>query len=165
MPVRHSALIATLGVVELAPSTAEVYIRQAFARMLQVADRVGNEKVNRRPLGPETNAVFGLVVHCCEVSEFWLGHVALGRPSHRDRDDEFSRSGTVAELHQLVEHASEQAVADIASLEAGDGRDEGGRQFLPGGDGSDAAVVIHVLEELFQHLGHMEIAADALGVS
>ena len=30
------------------------------------------------------------------------------------------------------------------------------------GDTSDASVVIHVLEEAFQHLGHMELAADAL---
>lgn len=26
----------------------------------------------------------------------------------------------------------------------------------------DASVVIHVLEELYQHLGHMELTADAL---
>ena len=37
------------------------------------------------------------------------------------------------------------------------------RAFLPGGDRSDAALVLHVFEELFQHLGHMEVTADALG--
>jgi hypothetical protein len=39
-----------------------------------------------------------------------------------------------------------------------------GRQFLEGGDESDGAIVLYVLEELYQHLGHMEIAADALMV-
>ena len=27
---------------------------------------------------------------------------------------------------------------------------------------TDASLVVHVLEELFQHLGHCELAADAL---
>jgi len=147
--------------VELAPSTAEIYVRHALAQMLEVAERVGDEKVNERPFGPDTNAVAALIIHCCEVSEFWLGHVALGRPSRRNRDSEFSRTATVRELHQFVDDALVTTVADIRSLEAGKGQDEGGRQFLEGGDGSDAAVVVHVLEELFQHLGHMEIAADS----
>lgn len=37
------------------------------------------------------------------------------------------------------------------------------RQFLLDGDDSDASLVIHVIEELFQHLGHAELGADALG--
>jgi hypothetical protein len=28
--------------------------------------------------------------------------------------------------------------------------------------GDDASLVVHVIEELFQHLGHCELAADAL---
>ena len=149
--------------VELARATAKIYVRLAFSQMLRVADRVGDEKVNVRPLGPDTNAVAPTIIHCCEVAEFWLGHVALGRGSIRNRDAEFSRTATVAELHQLVSGSVEQTVADIGRLEAGEGQDEGGRQFLEAGDGSDAAVVLHVLEELYQHLGHMEIAADVLG--
>lgn len=38
-------------------------------------------------------------------------------------------------------------------------------EFMPGTDRSDGALVLHVLEELFQHLGHMEVTADALGES
>lgn len=148
--------------MELTPETAEVYLRRAFAQMLAVADRVGEPQINERPLGADTNAVAALIVHCCEMAEFWLGHVALGRPSDRHRESEFSRTASVAELHQLVEGALDSAVADIDRLEAGAGTDEGGRQFLPGGDVSDASVVQHVLEELYQHLGHIELAADAL---
>lgn len=148
--------------MDLTPATAEVYLRRAFDQMLRVADRLGDDKVNERPLGPHTNAVAALIVHCCAVAEFWLGHVALGRPSDRDRDSELSRTATIAELHRLVGDAVAQTVEDIGRLDSGDGQDQGGRQFLPDGDGSDAAVVFHVVEELYQHLGHMEIAADAL---
>jgi hypothetical protein len=151
--------------VELAPATAELYVRLAFSQMLQVADRLGDDKVNRRPLDDSTNAVAALIIHCCAVAEFWLGHVALGRPSERVRENEFSKTATVAELHQLVDSAVATTIASIQRLEAGEGVDEGGRQFLEGGDGSDAAVVIHVLEELYQHLGHMEITADVFRVN
>ncbi len=153
--------VGTVPAMELSPATAEVYVRLAFSQMLRVADRVGEEQVNLRPLGPGTNAVAPLIIHCCEVAEFWLGHVALGRTSVRDRDDEFSCTASLAEMHARVDHAVRQTITDIQHLDAGEGCDEGGRQFLEAGDGSDAAVVLHVIEELYQHLGHMELAADA----
>ena len=148
--------------MELGAATAAAYLDHAFRQMLAVAERLGDERVNQRPLGESTNAVAALVIHCCEVSEFWLGHVALGRASTRDRESEFSRTATVAELHEYVEAARRQAAQDLARLDAGEGSDEGGRQFLLGGDTSDASVVLHVVEEFYQHLGHMELAVDAL---
>ncbi len=36
------------------------------------------------------------------------------------------------------------------------------RDFMPGTDRNDGALVLHVLEELYQHLGHMQVTADAL---
>jgi len=153
----------TVAVVELAAETAGSYVRLAFEQMVRVAERLGDELVNERPIGPETNAVAGLVVHCCGVAEFWLGHVGLGRPSTRRRDYEFTRTATVAELRELADRACAQVEADIAAMDAGAGSPFAeGRQFLTVADGSDASLVLHVIEELFQHLGHCEIAADAL---
>ncbi len=62
-------------------------------------------------------------------------------------------------VDSTLAHVSE----DLAAID--DGRtqsDRTGRQFLEGGDESDGAIVLHVLEELYQHLGHMELAADSL---
>jgi uncharacterized damage-inducible protein DinB len=149
--------------MELERGTAELYARHAFTQMLDVADRLGDERVNDRPHGSETNAVAALVIHCCAVTEFWIGHVALGRPSHRNREEEFSSTATVAELHAMVGATLAQLGEDLAAID--DGRtqpDRTGRQFLEGGDESDGAIVLHVLEELYQHLGHIELAADAL---
>jgi hypothetical protein len=36
------------------------------------------------------------------------------------------------------------------------------RGSLHGGDRSDGSLVLHVLEELYQHLGHLELTADAV---
>lgn len=148
--------------MELTPPTVQSYLRHAFDQMLAVAERLGEPAVNQRPLGPHTNSVAALVVHCCGVTEHWLGHVALGRASNRDRESEFRATATLPELRQLVEATVARAVDDLALVEAGGGREHEARSHLPGGDRSDTAVVLHVLEELFQHLGHMELAADAL---
>jgi hypothetical protein len=145
--------------------TAELYTRHAFEQMLEVADRLGDDRVNDRPLGPDTNAVASLIIHCCAVTEFWIGHVALGRPTHRDREAEFSSTATVAELHAMVGSTLAQVAEDLAAIDEGRTQpDRTGRQFLEGGDESDGAIVVHVLEELYQHLGHMELAADALTI-
>lgn len=152
-----------MTVVPLPRDTVELYVRHAFTQMLDVADRLGDGRVNERPIGPQTNAVAALVIHCCEVTEFWLGHVALGRPSDRDRESEFSRTATVAELHTMVESTLGRIGDDLERMAAGDLQaDRTLRQFLPDGDESDAALVLHVVEELYQHLGHMELAVDAL---
>lgn len=149
--------------VELSPATSSRYVRLAFEQMLAVVDRLGDDRVNEQPIGPTTNAVAPIVVHCCGVAEFWLGHVGLGRESTRQREQEFSRRATVAELHEMVGAAQRQIDADLEAIEAGvESEYAAGRQFLSADDLSDAALVLHVIEELFQHLGHCEIAADAL---
>jgi uncharacterized damage-inducible protein DinB len=149
--------------MELERGTAELHARHAFTQMLDVADRLGDERVNDRPLGPDTNAVAALVIHCCAVTEFWIGHVALGRPTQRNREAEFSSTATVAELRAMVDATLVQLGDDLAAMdEERTQPDRTGRQFLEGGDESDGAIVLHVLEELYQHLGHVELAADAL---
>jgi hypothetical protein len=152
--------------MELDAATAHAYVLDAFRQMLDVAHRLGDDLVNERPHGPGTNSVAALVTHCCGVTEYWLGHVVLGRPSHRDRDAEFTTAATVAELRYRMAATMRVAGDDLAAIGAGTGPRgagtglHGARDELPGG--TDASVVLHVLEELFQHLGHMELTADAL---
>jgi hypothetical protein len=150
--------------VELTPTTASAYVHLAFDNMLAVADRLGDDKVNERAISPGTNAVAALIVHCCGVAEFWFGHVGLGRESQRDRDAEFSKQATLVELHGIVAIALDQIDADLIALDAGGAGSPftEGRSFLSGDDQSDASLVLHVIEELYQHLGHCEIAADAI---
>ncbi len=148
--------------MDLSPETASGYLRLGFERLLVVAEGLGDDRVSRRPLGPTTNSVAALVVHCCGVTEYWLGHVGLGRPSSRDRDAEFDATASVGELRALVERTLSQARADLGALASGapSSANADRRRHLV--DDSDGALVLHVIEELFQHLGHAELAADAL---
>ncbi len=149
--------------MELGPAITRTYLRLAFERLLAVAEGLGDDRVNDRPNGDGTNSVAALVVHCCGLTEFWLGHVVLGRPTERDRDAEFVATATVAELQALVEATLARIDADVDAIAARPGPIENeARVFLPAADGSDADAVLHVLEELFQHLGHAEATADAL---
>jgi uncharacterized damage-inducible protein DinB len=142
----------------------EVYVRHAFAGMERVLDRLDDDRVNRRPDGWGTNTVAGLVVHCCELAPFWIEVGGLGRDHPRDRDAEFTAHATVAELRRRIAAATSHTCALLAEMADGPrATDHPIRTFMPGGETSDTALVLHVLEELFQHLGHMEVTADALG--
>lgn len=149
--------------MDLTAATVEAYVRDAFGKLLAVVDRLGDDLVDRRPHGPHTNTVAALVEHCCGLTEFWLAHVVLGDPSDRDRDAELRHEATVAELHARVAATLARAHALLARIDAG-GSVPGSRyrSMLPDATGGDAAVAVHVLEELYQHLGHAELTADAL---
>ncbi|MGI8757212.1 MAG: DUF664 domain-containing protein [Acidimicrobiales bacterium] len=149
--------------MELEPDTIGTFVGLAFSQMLDVAERLGDDRVDLRPHGPATNSVAALVLHCCGVAEFWLGHVGLGRASNRVREEEFAQTATVAELHGAVDRSKAQIESDVVELAAAPVSPYvEGRQFLPGGDRSDASLVLHLIEELFQHLGHIDLTADAL---
>jgi uncharacterized damage-inducible protein DinB len=148
--------------VDLEQGTSVAYLRHAFDQVLSLVDQLGPARLNERPAGRGTNSVGALVHHCCAVCEFWLGHVALGRPTSRDRDAEFTRRTTPRECHEAVAAALRQAEEDVARLMAGAGLPHEARSHLPGGVSDDAAVLLHVLEELYQHLGQMEITKDVL---
>jgi uncharacterized damage-inducible protein DinB len=148
--------------VELSVDVANAYLRQAFEQMVGVAERVGDDLVNERPVGESTNSVAGLIAHCCGVAEYWLGHEGLGRESTRDRDAEFRTIATVDELREMVAARIAQVEADVADLDRlGLAPGPTRRDELPGG-ATPASIVVHVVEEVFQHTGHMDIAADVL---
>lgn len=150
--------------VELAGQSIDLYVRHAFAGMERVLGRLDDDTVNLRPPQWGTNSVAGLIVHCCELAPSWFEMPGMGRDSVRDRDAEFAAVATVAELRERIAVAVERTSALIGEFVDGPtAADHPFREFMPGTDRSDGALVLHVAEELFQHLGHMEVTADALG--
>ena len=149
--------------MELSAEVATAYVRGAIDQMRRVADRLGDDLVNERPVGEATNSVSGLVVHLCGMAEYWLGHEGLGRESSRDRDAEFRATATLAELHVLLDGLFARIETDIAELDRrGTTSPDAPRAAgLPGGD-DPGSLVVHVLEEMYQHLGHMELTVDVL---
>lgn len=147
-------------------STIAIYTRQALEGMGRTLDRFDDATVNVRPHGDETNSATVLITHSCASARFWFEHVGLGRDSERNRDSEFVAESSVADLRLLLSTTADRLEVLAAELDAGPTASEHAlRAHLPCGDGSDGSVVLHTLEELYQHLGHLELTADALGLA
>ncbi len=148
--------------MELTPTDARSMIELAFERMLARAGELG-ERVADRPALEGANSVSGLIVHCIGVTRWWLAHEALGEPFDRDRDGEFeSRAGVdeleaavAALLRELPDWLQRVSVADRAAAP----RPDGG---APDWSWTPAGMTLHVIEELFQHCGHVDLTADLL---
>jgi len=147
--------------MEMDPAMLSAYVAQAFDGMRGVLDRMGGAQLNVRPFGDETNSISALVAHATAVADYWLGHVGLGLATTRDRESEFRFEADDAELRARIDGAQAAADGYVARLDAGEGQPSEVREVLVG-DQTDGSIVVHVLEELYQHLGHMDITADAL---
>ena len=156
--------VTVLG-VELSPTTATGYARLAFDQMLAVADRLGDERVNERPIAPHVNSV------AAPRRPLLRGRRVLARPRRR-RPTVRPRPRRRVHRHGFGRRAARSRRRHASprwrptwppSTPAIDSPHADGlaapRRSLPG---TDASLVVHVIEELFQHLGHCELAADAL---
>ena len=140
------------------------FVDTALEGMLGTCRELGDGLVNERLAPPGSNSPYAIVVHCVGVMDFWAGHKVAGRPNRRDRDAEFRASGTVAELEALVQGGRGRlgeavAGADWAAPCVGQDRPE--THARPAGRTQGGALV-HVLEELVQHRGQLEVTADVL---
>jgi hypothetical protein len=146
--------------------TADVlwYVDHVLCAMTSILTRLGDRLANERPDLPGANSPFALVTHCLGVMEFWAGAMIADRPIVRDRDAEFTATGAVDDLVARVALARRRFAADLDLLEPlappcrpAAPRDAG----LPLAT-TQGGVIVHVLEELFQHLGHLELTRDVL---
>jgi hypothetical protein len=133
-------------------------------RMLAIAADLGDQLVNAQPSLPGANSAYQLVFHCCGMLEWWTREAVLGVGVGRDRDAEFTSTGTVAQLAARVDGVRRQLRADLAVIDLdgplrGDPSDH--YKGTPIGS-STRGVLLHVLEELAQHHGHLEITRDLL---
>ncbi len=140
------------------------FVDRALAEMAGIVEELGDALANRRPPFRGGNSAFVILTHCLGVMEYWGGATVAERPVQRDRAAEFGARGEVAGLLRRTEHARRRLREDIVGLDA---------TAAPVGVRPDpddpapytqakGAALIHILEELFQHLGHMQITRDAL---
>lgn len=146
-------------------ATVQWYVDSALAKLLSRADELveagGDELVSRRPDVEGANSVYALVVHCCGVMERWGGESIAGRSITRDRSAELTATGTIEQLEAVVAAQRRRWVDDLADFEAGaaprgpHGWEEGDPEPTTQG-----FIVLHVIEELYQHLGHVDLTVD-----
>lgn len=153
-----------MATMEVEIDDVEYYVDRALGAMVEILRVLGDELANMNPALPGANSPFQIVTHCIGVMEFWGGARIARRDVRRDRLAEFRATGHVEELVERVDEQKRRFFADLDALDglalpttAGDPKDAD----LPFAK-NQAGVVLHVFEELYQHLGHLEITRDVL---
>lgn len=122
----------------------------------QIHDLPG-EAVDWLP-GPEMNSIAVLLAHTAGSLRWWIGDVALGDDSGRDREREFQTRGRSAqELLSLVDAVIEYARGALPRL------DMLGQDVTPPENErrvTRAWALLHALEHGYNHLGHIEMTAQ-----
>jgi Protein of unknown function (DUF664) len=132
---------------------------EALVAMRDIVTDLGDDLANRRPDLPGANSAFAILTHCHGVCGAWASTTNLGRVVPRDRAAEFTATGPVAELAAATDRLRGAFAGWVEASEPGaspvrpDPRDEYATQ---------GAVLLHVYEELAQHLGQMELTRDVV---
>jgi hypothetical protein len=140
------------------------YCDRALDAYARIVTRLGDDLVNARPHGIRgANSAFALVTHVAGMAARWGSTVNRGVVVPRDRDAEFTATGTVAEALALVE-ATRTRLHDDAR--AASPREQPAnpvtRRDGSTADATQGDVLLHVYEELAQHLGQLEVTRDVL---
>jgi uncharacterized damage-inducible protein DinB len=138
------------------------FILQKFDELVDLAAQLDDDAANTSPSTRGSNSVVQLVAHCCGMLRRWSSTVNLGVEVPRDREAEFE---VVMPLDEVLALAAETRAAFLADVERTDL--DAAPVFLPPGWNefwtvSCAGVLLHVLEELSQHLGQAEITRDVV---
>ncbi|MGC5583102.1 DUF664 domain-containing protein [Ornithinimicrobium sp. W1665] len=148
------------------PATDDLlwFVDRALDGMLDACRELGEELVNARLAVEGSNSPYAVVVHCLGVMDFWAGHKVGGRPNHRDREAEFRAAGTLADLEAQVASGRRGFAEVLTGVDWNApcrGQDRPETHALPVGR-TQGGALIHVLEELCQHRGQLEVTADVL---
>jgi len=140
------------------------FLDDALNAMVAIVIELGDEWSNRKPDLPGANSPYAILTHCLGVMEFWGGHAIAGREFERDRASEFVASGQVEDLVERARIARAKLGADLLVFEP-EAHPRGvltpKDQVLPLGR-TQGGTLMHIYEELSQHLGQMEMCRDVL---
>ena len=132
--------------------------------MAAIVEELGDDLANRRPPFRGGNSAYVILTHCLGVMEYWGGATVAERPVQRDRGPSSRQRGAWPGCSGAPNTPAGACREDIVGLDAAAApvsvrRDPDDPVPYTEAKG---AVLLHILEELFQHLGQMEVTRDAL---
>ena len=150
------------------PTTDPLIVRFAlekFDEMVAIVAGLDDATANTTPDVPGANSPYALLTHCLGMMRYWSSTANRGIEVPRDRAAEFVATGPVAELVERAgrvraEFLQDCRAADLTAAPANppSRADLADASWLATTEG----VLLHVVEELCQHLGHLEITRDVL---
>jgi len=150
--------------MDIVAEDLQYFIDRALDGMIAIVEELGDDMANRAPDLPGANSPFVILTHCVGVMAYWGGQIMNGRDVQRDRPAEFTASGSVESLVAKVAAAREAFRADLLSVALDDdARIQLDHPYGPERTALKASTAaVHILEELAQHHGQMEITRDLL---
>jgi hypothetical protein len=124
---------------------------------IEALDALPPEGYAWRPPAPGANSLVSLMSHVATSCEWWVLSCVGTGPLERDRDAEFTAQQAWPEMRARLR----QWLAETETLLARMGPDE--FQAIsrhPAGDRMNRRCLMHVVEHLGLHLGHVELTID-----
>ena len=139
-------------------------IGESLSSMTEILKGLGDELANTRPDLPGANSPYAIVFHCVGVIEHWAGSVIAGLRIPRDRAAEFTATGRVDDLITRVDDVRARLPewVDVALREGIRDRTVIGSTRPEVATATPEWVLTHVVRELAQHLGQLELTRDVL---
>lgn len=143
------------------------YALEKLDALVAILEKMDDDTANSTLPTPGSNSPYALLTHCLGAMRRWSSTVNLGVTIPRDRDAEFVATGPVQPLLAEAARQRQAFIDDVATTDLDappaapptDRLDDPARAYQVR---DCRAVLLHVLEELAQHLGHLEITRDAL---
>ncbi|WP_312294782.1 mycothiol transferase [Dermacoccus nishinomiyaensis] len=143
------------------------YVLAKFDAIVTIVRDMDDATANATLPVAGSNSPYALLTHCLGAMRRWSSTVNLRGTVPRDRDAEFTATGPVSTLVERAARERQAFIDDVAAT------DLDALPVAPPADRVDAparsyqvtdcrAVLLHVVEELAQHLGHLEITRDVL---
>ncbi len=129
----------------------------------RVLDDLDDRTVNAVPPVPGVNSVFALVTHIGGALGYWGGSLMAGEDIPRDRSAEFHATGTVDDARAIVARLRTD-LPRWATVAATGIRNPAatGTTRTNAAEATPEWVLTHMLRELTQHTGHLEICRDVV---
>jgi len=142
----------------MTPFFADLFDRfhELFTDIQKALEGLPQEALDWQPAS-DMNSICVLIVHLTGAARYWVGDVAMGDPSNRNREAEFHARGLDAnDLKQRLQdtEAYLQSTFEklkLQDLEALRSSSRDGRKFTV------AWAMTHTLEHTAIHLGHIQI--------
>ncbi|WP_343281985.1 DUF664 domain-containing protein [Micrococcus sp. 2A] len=139
------------------------YALEKFDTIVAILSQMDDETANTALPVAGSNSPYVILTHCLGMMRRWSSTVNLGRPVPRDRAAEFRARGLLPTLLAEAARVREAFIRDVEATDLDAAPADLPQGPRPAYQLADCrAVLLHVIEELAQHLGHLEITRDLL---
>lgn len=137
-----------------------LFCLQKLDALTAIIGALNDDAVNWRPDHPGANSLVAILAHCCGTTRRWSSSVNLGVAVLRDRDAEFAARMPVTDALHLAATTRTAFIDDVRVTRLDTAPVAVPQDRVDFWTGTCGGVLLHVLEELSQHLGQAEITRD-----